>query len=83
MAIFYPFSRLRPLDKQRLISNQYLTPDNELFEMLSFSYAINHPSMNTSECNPLRNFGDDKNPRYPVINRAFYNPINGSMQDYK
>lgn len=79
MAIFYPYSRLRPADRATPITNYYLTPDNSLFEILAYSYAINHPSMNTSECNPLRAFGND---HYPVMNSAFYKSKIGTMKDW-
>lgn len=79
VAIFYPYSRSEPT-----IDNAYknvfnLTPDHAVFEALAYSYALNHPSMNVSKCNPLNAFN---NKQYPVINTAFYNQVIGSMMDF-
>ena len=79
MAILYPFGTRKP-NVNAFKNELHLTSDNEIFEMLAYSYALNHPSMNTSDCNPLRMLGNKS--KYPVINSAFYNQTNGSMADY-
>lgn len=83
MAVLYPYSRFKPVRNSSLnfedtFSN--LTPDNRLFQTLGYSYALNHQSMKSSPCNPLKGF--ENHVQFPVINSAEFSQVQGSMQDY-
>lgn len=79
VAIFFPYSRSEPTVDNAFKNVFRLTPDNDVFEILAYTYALNHPSMNVSKCNPLAAFGNNQ---YPVINAAFFNQTIGSMMDF-